>query len=492
MAINDSRDLELLLRSHVPLIAVETVEEQRVVSLFQRLIPRLDGPLYQWSITDGLRRLDMDAPPQQGTSDPADMLRHVRDSARPGVYLLADFHPYLTDPVNVRLLKEVAQRYAEVPSTMVIISHGFDHPPELRKFIARFEPSLPDRETLLQIINEEALAWARNNGGQRVRTDRASLDRLVQNLTGLTAWDARRLTRGAIQDDGAITESDLPTVMQAKYKLLDRNGALSFTFDTARFSDVGGLTRLKRWLERRKAAFVNPDPALDPPRGMLLVGVQGGGKSLAAKAVAGLWGLPLLGLDMGTLYNKYYGESERNLREALNTAQVMAPCVLWIDEIEKAMSQSDSDGGVSQRILGNLLTWMAENRHRVFIVATANAIEKLPPELIRKGRLDEIFFVDLPTPAVREDIFAIHLRRRDLDPATFDLPRLATATEGFSGAEIEQAVVSGLYLAREQQTDLDTDHLLTEVAETRPLSTVMRESLERLRAWARDRTVPAE
>lgn len=492
MATDDSHDLQLLLRSHVPLIVVETAEEQRVVSLFQRLIPKLNGPLYQWSITDGLRRLDMDAPPSQGTSDPGDMLRHVRDSTRPGVYLLADFHPYLSDPVNVRLLKEIAQRYPDVPSTLAIICHRFDHPPELRKFIARFELSLPDRDSLLQIINEEALDWARKNGGKRVRTDRATLDRLVQNLTGLTAWDARRLTRGAILDGGAITESDLPRVMEAKYRLLDRNSALSFTYDTAKFSDVGGLNRLKQWLERRRSAFLDPDPTLDPPKGMLLVGVQGGGKSLAAKAVAGLWGLPLLGLDMGTLYNKYYGESERNLREALQTAEVMAPCVLWVDEIEKALSSSDTDGGVSQRILGSLLTWMAENRHQVFIVATANAIDSLPPELIRKGRLDEIFFVDLPSPAVREEIFAIHLQRRDLDPARFDLTALADATDGFSGAEIEQAVVSGLYLAREQQADLTTDHLLTEVAETRPLSTVMKESLDRLRAWAAERTVPAD
>jgi len=492
MAANDRHDLELLLRSHVPIIAVETPEEQRVVKLFQHLIPRLNGPLFLWSITDGLKRLDMDAPPQLGTSDPAEMLRHVRDSPRPGVYLLTDFHPYLTDPVNIRLLKEVAQRHTETPSTVVIISHRFEHPPELRKFIARFEPSLPNREALIAMVNEEALEWARRNSGQRVRTDRASLERLVQNLTGLTEWDARRLARGAIQDGGAITECDLPRVMEAKYRLLDRNGALAFTNDTARFNDVGGLRRLKRWLERRKAAFLEPDAQLDPPRGMLLVGVQGGGKSLAAKAVAGLWGLPLLGLDMGTLFNKYHGESERNLREALKTAEVMAPCVLWIDEIEKAMSQSDSDGGVSQRILGTLLTWMAENRHRVFLVATANAIEKLPPELIRKGRMDEIFFVDLPSQEVRQEIFGIHLRRRDLDPASFDLPTLADACDGFSGAEIEQAVVSGLYLAREQDTPLETSHLLMEIGETRPLSIVMKESLDRLRAWARDRTVSAD
>ncbi|MCC5812818.1 MAG: AAA family ATPase [Ectothiorhodospiraceae bacterium] len=492
MATNESHDLELLLRSHIPLIAVETQEEQRVREMFQRLIPRLGRPLFQWSITDGVRRLDIEGPANKGTEDPGEFLRHVRDSQQAGIYLLADFHPYVTDPVNVRLLKEIAQTYAQTPRTLALISHRFEHPPELRKFFARYEPALPGRDDLYKIVNDEALEWARGNGGKRVRTDRASLDRLVQNLSGLTAWDARRLARSAIQRDGAITESDLPEVMAAKHQLLDRSGALSFTYDTAKFSDVGGLNRLRAWLERRRRAFVEPDPHLDPPKGLLLVGVQGGGKSLAAKAVAGLWGLPLLGLDMGTLYNKYYGESERNLREALRAAEVMAPCVLWIDEIEKAMSQSDNDGGVSQRMLGTVLTWMAENSKRVFIVATANAIERLPPELVRKGRMDEIFFVDLPSPAVRRDIFEIHLRKRDIEPEQFDLQQLAEASEGFSGAEIEQAVVAALYLAREQEQPLATEHVLTEIRETRPLSTVMREPLERLRAWARDRTVPAD
>ncbi len=492
MATDDGHDLELLLRSNIPLIAVETQEEQRVRDMLLRMMPRLGQSLFQWSITDGLRRLDLEGPPFQGTDDPTAFLRHVRDAGQPGIYLLADFHPYLSDPVNVRLMKEIAQTYGQQSRTMALVSHRFDHPPELRKFFARYEPSLPGRDALYRIVNEEAVKWAQQNGGQRVRTDRASLDRLVQNLTGLTAWDARRLAWNAIRRDGAITESDLPEVMAAKHRLLDNSGALSFTYDTARFSDVGGLNRLKRWLERRRQAFLEPDPQLDPPKGMLLVGVQGGGKSLAAKAVAGLWGVPLLGLDMGTLYNKYYGESERNLREALRTAEVMAPCVLWIDEIEKAVSQSDNDGGVSQRMLGTVLTWMAENRKQVFIVATANAIDRLPPELIRKGRLDEIFFVDLPSDAVRREIFAIHLNKRDLPSDQFDLASLAAASQGFSGAEIEQAVVAALYLARERDEPVSTEHVLTEIRETRPLSTVMREQLDRLRGWARDRTVPAD
>jgi SpoVK/Ycf46/Vps4 family AAA+-type ATPase len=262
-------------------------------------------------------------------------------------------------------------------------------------------------------------------------------------------------------------------------------------FDTTDFDAVGGLQQLKRWIALRRRAFLQPDEQLDPPRGILLTGVQGSGKSLAAKAIAGMWQLPLLRLDFGTLYNKFFGQTERNLREALQAAEVMAPCVLWIDEIEKAIAGGDYDSGTSRRILGNLLTWMAERSAPVFIVATANAIEQLPPELIRKGRLDEIFFVDLPDAATRGEIFAIHLRSRGLKPGEFNLVELANLTEGFSGAEIEQAIVAGLYLAREQQTALTDSHLRQEIGQTRPLSRVMSEQIGQLRAWARGRTVTA-
>jgi SpoVK/Ycf46/Vps4 family AAA+-type ATPase len=274
--------------------------------------------------------------------------------------------------------------------------------------------------------------------------------------------------------------------------LLQSNGALSVELDTTGFDAVGGLRNLKRWIEMRRTAFLEPDEKLDTPRGILLTGVQGGGKSLAAKAVAGMWQLPLLRLDFGTLYNKFFGETERNLREALQAAEAMAPCVLWIDEIEKAIASGDYDSGTSRRILGNLLTWMAERSAPVFIVATANSIDSLPPELVRKGRLDEIFFVDLPDAATRAEIFAIHLRSRGLKPVEFDLTELANLSGGFSGAEIEQAIVAGLYLSREQQQPLDTGHLATEIRQTRPLSQVMAEKIDRLRAWARERTVAAD
>jgi SpoVK/Ycf46/Vps4 family AAA+-type ATPase len=352
---------------------------------------------------------------------------------------------------------------------------------------------VPDRQQLKSIVLEEARIWSRRSSGRNVRTRKQLLDRLIDNLRGLPERDAKRLARGAIEDDGAITEEDLPAIMQAKFQLLGQDGVLSYEYDTARFAEMAGLERLKEWLRLREPVFAGTlsQPGLDIPRGILLLGVQGCGKSLAAKAVAGSWGLPLLRLDFGTLYNKYHGETERNLREALEQAETMAPCVLWIDEIEKGLSTDGSDSGTSRRVLGTLLTWMAENEARAFMVATANDIETLPPELLRKGRMDEIFFVDLPDSDTRRRIFEIHLSKRDLDPSKMDMEALAAACDGFSGAEIEQAVVSAVYSSHANGQLLDTQAVLKEIHDTRPLSVVMAERVEALRAWAAARTVPA-
>ncbi len=281
--------------------------------------------------------------------------------------------------------------------------------------------------------------------------------------------------------------------MAAKYRLLNTGGALSYEYDTAPFNEVAGFRNVKVWLQQRRAVFgaVRP-PGLDPPKGILLLGVQGCGKSLAAKAAAAALNAPLLRLDFGSLYQKYHGETERNLRESLKTAETMSPCVLWFDEIEKGVASGHDDSGTSRRVLGSLLTWMAERRTDVLLVATANNIEQLPPELVRKGRFDEIFFVDLPTLAHRGDIFAIHLRKRGLEPSQFDLARLAAMTHGFSGAEIEQAIVSSLYAAHALRQEPTSVHVLAELGKTRPLSVLMAERVDALRRWARDRTVPAD
>ena len=494
MLQSDHKDLELVIKSHIPLIIAETNEERRVINMLTDLGFRLGLPLYQWSVTEGLSRLEFESPAMGNLKEPQELLKHIKANTVASIYVLPDFHPYLEDPVSVRLLKEIALNYEKTPSTLIFVSHDFDVPPEIKMFTAHFELALPSAPKLEDIIREEAMKWSEKNQYKKVKTDQKSMDQMIRNLSGLTAMDARRVIRRAIENDGAINEDDMPEVMEAKYKLLDRDGALTFEHDTAKFTEVGGLRNLKRWLKLRKDVFLGEDNSLEPPKGVLLVGVQGGGKSLAAKAIAGMWGLPLLRLDMGGLYNKYIGETEKNLRDAIKTAEVMSPCVLWIDEIEKAISGGggDSDNGTSRRMLGTILTWMSEKDNSIFIVSTANEIDRLPPELIRKGRMDEIFFVDLPVAEVREDIFEIHLKKRDLVPGDFNLKELAASCEGFTGAEIEQAVVSGLYLAKEKGETLDNSHLLEEIKLTRPLSVVMAEKMAYLRQWASDRTVNAD
>ena len=490
--MHDVRDLELLVRAGNPIVVIESEEETRALDAVTRLGVQLGQAVFRWSVTEGLQRIDLDTPPQRFNTDPKDVLGNIRAGRQAGLYVLLDLHPFLDDPVHVRLLKDIALAHKERRQTLVLLSHAMDVPLELEPFAARFVLSLPDDRGLADIVRGEAVAWANENPGRRVRTDPETFQELVRNLRGLSVDEARRLARRVIFDDGAITETDMPEVMSRKYQLLNREGVLSFEYETAELGEIGGLGRLKKWLGQRRRVFLDPNnrKGLDRPKGVLLLGVQGGGKSLAARAVAGVWGVPLLRLDFGTLYNKFHGETERNLRDSLNTAEVMAPCVLWIDEIEKGISVDSNDGGTSRRVLGTLLTWLAENRRPVFVFATANDITRLPPELVRKGRMDEIFFVDLPDASVRADIFDIHLRKRDLNPAEFDLDGLATATLGFSGAEIEQLVVSGLYSARD--AGLNDAILLEEAAATRPLSTVMAEAMTRLRSWAAERTVPAD
>ncbi|MCH8543935.1 MAG: AAA family ATPase [Alcanivorax sp.] len=494
--MKDLKDLRLIIASRYPIVIIETWEEKRALDLLRRAGMQKARPVFGWNIIEGLKRLELaDAEGQRHTLEPDAALGQIRSTKEPGIYALCDFHPYLENaPKVIRLLKDIALNHDAVGHTLVFISHALTIPPELSRFCARFELTMPDQDQILNIVQEEARAFARERG-DRVRTGREALDKLVRNLRGLSKDDARRLARGAIIHDGAITEDDLPEVNKAKFRLLDMDGVLSFEYDTASFAQVGGLTRLKDWLSKRESVFTSAavdGMRADTPKGILLVGVQGGGKSLAAKAVAGLWSLPLLRLDMGAVYNKYFGESERNLREALRMAETMAPCVLWLDEIEKGISGGDNDGGTSRRVLGTLLTWMAERKAPVFMVATANDIERLPPELIRKGRIDELFFVDLPPASTREEILRIHLVRREQDPAGFDLGLLAECCDGFTGAEIEQAIVAGLYSARAQGQPLTTAHLQAEIQSTVPLSITMSENLAALRAWCHGRAVPAD
>lgn len=487
--MQDIQDLSAVLRSNTPIVVIETYEEYRVIELLRKVSNILYQPLFSWSVTQGLMRVDSGMGRQAFNSEPSDILGQIKSTKQQGIYVLCDFHPFVENaPKNVRLLKEIALEYEALKHTIVLVSHEFTIPPEIKRYCAHFRLSLPDTAQLLNLVYEQ-IDKVRSEG-ILLNVDDSAVEKLAENLRGLTFDDARRLAHKAIVDDGAVTHSDVDSVNRGKFDLLDMQGVLHFEYDTSDFSQVAGLHNLKQWLSHRTPSS-NTLTLKDKPKGILLLGVQGSGKSLAAKAVAGMWQRPLLKLDMSALYNKYIGETEKNLRQALELADLMSPCVLWIDEIEKGLSSGSSDDGTSKRILGCLLTWMAERKSDVFLVATANDISALPPELMRKGRMDEIFFVDLPDAEIRQAIFLIHLQLRQLAPTQFDLGQLAKLSRGFSGAEIEQAVISAIYTARASERELDQRALLEELMKTRPLSVVMREKLQALRQWAEGRTVNA-
>lgn len=496
--MDGNHDLELILRSRTPIVIIESQDEARILEMLQTISMRRAStdyvPLFRWTITDGLQRLDISLEPQAINSEPTDVLKHIRAVSKAGLYVLLDFHPFLEDPVHIRLLKDICIRFRDVERQIVLISHKVTIPVELAGFCARFDMALPTEPERARLIQKAIDDYGDEHPGNNVQIDAKAHSLLVKNLAGLTAADTSRLARNAIYVDGAISKSDLPQVMQAKYELLNRGGALQFEYDTATFGEVGGLAKLKTWLAQRRPAF-RGDPAaahLDAPKGILLLGIQGCGKSLAAKATAGIFGVPLLRLDFGAIYNKYHGETERKLRESLKTADVMSPCVLWIDEIEKGISGRGGESGTTQRVLGSFLTWMAEKKSHVFVVATANDISTMPPELVRKGRFDEIFFVDLPSPDIRASILAIHLSRRDQPLGQFDIKGLASEMDGFSGAEIEQAVVAALYSAHATKRPLATEHIRAEIEATKPLSVVLSEKISLMREWAAGRTVSCD
>ncbi|HEX6636149.1 MAG TPA: AAA family ATPase [Steroidobacteraceae bacterium] len=494
--LSPSDELQTLLASRVPMVVIESREEARALEVVRDAAMKAqrgrNWGVFQWTVTEGLLRIDVDLGGAQKTlAQPEQLLKHVKATTMAGIYVLLDFHPYLDNPMFVRTLKDIAQDYKKCARTLVLISHELKLPQELDYLAARFKLSLPTKKERHAIVMRMAREWAQQKGGMP-KVDVKVVERMVDNLGGLTEIDVERLARQAIFNDGALTEEDIKPLLAAKYQLLNRGGTLSFEPDTARFADVGGMKNLRRWILQRKAAFDGSAPGLDAPKGVLLLGVQGCGKSLAARAAAGVLGVPLVRLDFGALFSKWHGESEKNLRESLSSAEALAPCVLWLDEIEKALSTGDGDSGTSRRVLGAFLTWLSEQRARVFIVATANDIMALPPELVRKGRFDEIFFVDLPSPAARLEILGIHCTKRGVAIGETDMKVLATRCEGFSGAEIEQAVVSAMYTANANNQKVDARCIAAEIDVTRPLSVVLEEKIKELRAWAAERTVPAD
>jgi ATPase family associated with various cellular activities (AAA) len=495
-----------LLGTHVPVVVLRTHDEKRVLALAEAAARRTQRALWSWSASRGLKALhgmklrlaDAGAGGHPGGGATLELpaaLKAIEQLDGPALVLLLDIHPFMNHPVTTRALKELALRAESSQVQLAFVGHAVELPEELAPWAAPFEiePMTPAR--VAAVLTEE-ITRQRGRSGRDVAGCQRTLESLQRHLAGLPEASVRHLARLAL-GDGQITAADLARVLAAKQAALGAAELLVFEQDLPELAAVAGMKALKRWLLLRRGPFLDPSAAagLPPPKGMLLLGVQGAGKSLAAKAVAASWQLPLFRLDFGALHDKWQGESERKLREALRTAEAMQPCVLWMDEVEKGLaggSAGDGDGtGATRRMLGTLLTWMAERRSRVFLVATANDIQALPPELVRKGRFDEIFFVDLPDEAARAELMRIHLGRLGIGFDDAALALLVAASVGFSGAEIEAAAVAARYEAHALARPAQAAGVLAELARTRPLSVTRAEAVQALRDWAAERAVPA-
>lgn len=485
----DTARLERLLRTQHPCVHIVTPDEQDALDVVRGAAFALDIPVTMWSAVAGLRDEPFGRAREiPDTENPAAAMYEAARRRERLLLLLLDVGPHLADPIALRALREAVEAVARRGGHTVLIECDGHLPPVVLSCSTPLGLSLPQEAELEDLVRRLARR-TRERGGLQVELTRGQLNAMVQNLRGLRRRQAERVLNEVLLDDRRLDASDVAGVLGAKRRLLHADGLLEFVEAPASLDEIGGLGILKRWLGQRRRSHGPKAESfgLQPPRGVLMLGVQGAGKSLCAKAIAAAWERPLLRLDPGVLYDRYVGQSERRLRDALAQAEAMAPIVLWIDEIEKAFASAasqSSDGGLSQRMFGSLLTWMQEHEAPVFLVATANDIGALPPELLRKGRFDEIFFVDLPGEAARREIFEIHLRRRKREPEKFDLDALVEASEGYSGAEIEQGIVSALHEAFSEGADLDTGRVRAALAASPPLSVTMRERIASLRAWA--------
>lgn len=495
--MNDLHRLERLLRARHECISIATMEESHALRLVKDAALNAGTSLRIWSITHGVRDgiVEMrDAEPN--TEHPAAALYHVTHQLfHPLCCAMLDLAGHLDDERTLRVLRECLDEFRASGSTLILIDHDDSLPAVVDAVATRFELSMPDEEEIEKLVRGELRDLNRRERIE-IKISKHAFRTIIKNLRGLTRSQVQRIIADVVADDRQFNDADINHVLASKRQALHSGGLLEYIETPTDLSEIGGLKRLKRWLKLRQNALSDEAQkfGIAPPRGVLLLGVQGAGKSLCARAIATAWHRPLLRMDPGALYDRYIGESERRLRDTLRQAERMAPVILWVDEIEKGFASAASrstDGGLSQRMFGALLTWMQDHEAPVFIVATANDIEALPPELLRKGRFDEIFFVDLPDAKTRREIFSIHLEKRDRDPRKFDLAALAERSGGYSGAEIEQAIVSALHEAFAGHAKLNTEQILAVLTESPPLSRTMAEKVRALRQWAEGRCVPA-
>ena len=497
MSSPQDKQIEVLIRARYPILYVVSWEEPRVVEALMGIGRRTKKKVYEWSCSGGIvpagTPLEAVKLRNAGSKDPLVALNEVVEQVEPAIYIFKDFHAFLSKSnfAIIRRLRDIAQALKSSYKTLVIISPFLGLPPELEKDVTVIDFQLPNLEELGKLLDRVA-AEVKDNPKVRIELDAAAREEILKAALGLTLAEAENVFAKALVTSGRLAREDIAAIFAEKRQIIRKSGLLDYCDPEVAFDGVGGLAGLKDWLARRKLAFTQEAQqfGLPPPRGALLLGVQGCGKSMCAKAVSALWQLPLLRFDVGRMFSSLVGSSEENIRRAISIAESIAPCVLWVDEIDKAfgaLTGGSTDSGTSQRVLGTFLTWLAEKTSSVFVVATANNIHVLPPELLRKGRFDDIFFVDLPDDRERRDIFGIHLSKRRRDLSKFNLDKLAEASPGLSGAEIEQAVISALFDAFYARREVTEGDIHKAIGETVPLSKTMREEVDALREWCATR-----
>ena len=503
--MSTNEELTLLIKSKYPVIYLESIDEIYTLGQLREVAKQLNLIFYRWSLTEGLIRGD-DNRSDYDTKEPVKMLRQIlalvepnealKIQPHPSLFVLLDFDKHLGDTVNLRLFKDSINRFKDSKNTFVIVSPEYNLPKDIETEAAHIIGEYPAEDEIRETIEESFSELKRTTPEVKIGASYKELKRIISALKGLSIQQIRNIVTQCFLNDNILDLNDIKSIESFKKKTFDQEGLLEFCL-TEDKDNIAGFNNLKRWLSERSDAFAVDKAypllvSLPIPKGVLLMGVQGCGKSLAAKIIARELNLPLYRLDLSSLYSKYIGETEQNMRKALKVVEQLSPVCLWIDEIEKgfAASGGDIDGGVSMRLLGTFLTWMQEHQSSVFITATANDISMLPPEFLRKGRFEEIFFVDLPDEQARETLFKIHLKKRSLKPEDFDIKQLAGMAVDFSGAEIEQAIISALYRASSGKEPISTRHIIEQIESTKPLAVLKCEEITGLRAWAKERTVP--
>lgn len=490
MLNKSARTVETLIRARYPLIYISSFEESRVCNAMQHIADERNKKLYQWSVTEGL--MQPDGTYLEELKDPLQVLEYILQAEVNGLFIIKDFHPYMNDPVVIRKLRDLSRNLKLSMKNIIFLSPILKIPSELEKEISVVDYKLPDKDDLKQIVM--SIAEAVGEKQLEEISEQNLLNKVIEAALGLTAEEAENVFAKSIVENGSF---NLKTILAEKEQIIRKSGVLEYYHAEANIKEIGGLEQLKNWLSKRGKAF-SPEArefGLPEPRGILLLGIPGCGKSLTAKAISSMWQLPLLKLDVGKVFSSLVGSSEENVRRAISTAESIAPSILWLDEMEKGFSglssSGQTDGGTTARVFGTFLTWLQEKKSPVFVVATCNNVKELPPELLRKGRFDEIFFVDLPSKEERRDIFRIHLEKRHRDPEKFDLEKLAEKTKDFAGSELEEIIVSALYDAFDEGRDMTQEDLEKTAAGMIPLSKTMGEQIKSIREWAKIRAKKA-